>query len=124
MVAPDNSSTTKRKEPGGEPHRHYRGDTAGAWHRRRQERMTPTELTLTAIHKGPVIPLADICEKYLSNNYDTARRKAALHVLPFPAFQLDETNRKSAWLVRASDLAAYLDAKSALARAAWQKSQL
>lgn len=86
--------------------------------------MTPTELTLTAIHKGPVIPLADICEKYLSNNYETVRRKAAMHALPFPVFQLDETNRKSAWLVRASDLAAYLDEKSRNAAQAWEKSQL
>jgi hypothetical protein len=86
--------------------------------------VTPTELKLTAIHKGPVVPLADICVKYLGNNYETASRKASVNALPFPAFKLDESNFKSPWVVRVTDLAFFVDQKGNAAAMEWDKSQV
>lgn len=86
--------------------------------------MTLTELQLLAIHKAPVVPLADICERYLGNNHATAKRKAALHALPFPVFQIEEGNSKAPWFVRVADIAKLVDAKSAAGAAEWTKSQV
>lgn len=86
--------------------------------------MTPTELQLLAIHKSPVVRLADICEQYMNSNYQWARQKASLHMLPFPAWRVDESSTKSPWVVRVSDLAAYLDARGRASKAEWDKSQV
>ena len=44
--------------------------------------MTPTELKLTAIHKGPVARLADISKQYLGMEPAEAAKLAALNTLP------------------------------------------
>lgn len=85
--------------------------------------MTPTEIALLAVYKTPVIRLDAICDQYLNNAYDQARRKAHLHTLPFPAFQLDDS-KKAPWMVRISDFAAFLDGKGDAAATEWKQSQL
>lgn len=85
--------------------------------------MTKTEQQLLEIHKAPFVRLADICALYLNCNYAWARQKAALHTLPFPAFQMSDDSQKSPWVVHITDLAAYLDERTRLGRAAWTRSQ-
>ena len=84
--------------------------------------MTPTELKLTAIHQGPVVRLADVCEKYLHLTYPEAQRRAALNQLPFPTFRLG--TRKAPLMVNISDLARVLDEAAAEAAREWERSQV
>jgi len=83
-----------------------------------------TELVLLAIHKAPLIPLADVCERYLSLTFEGARRKASNHDLPFPAFLIEPANPKSGYMVRATDLASFIDAAATAGVKSWEKSQV
>lgn len=85
--------------------------------------MSPTEVMLLAVHRAPVVRLADVCEQYLNNEYPWAQRKAALNALPFPAFKLGPS-KKAPWMVRLSDLAEYLDRTGAEAQRSWKTSQV
>ena len=85
--------------------------------------MTDTELKLTAIHKGPVARLADICEPYLQLKYAEARRRAAVHALPFAAFRLGDS-AKAPLMVRVADLARHIDGVAKAAQADWEHSQV
>lgn len=83
--------------------------------------MTPTEIQLLAIYKGP-IPLTEISKRYLDLSPDEAIRRAALNRLPFPTFRLSES-RKAPVLVAIEDLAAHIDAQRRCAKASWEHSQ-
>lgn len=72
---------------------------------------------------GPLVPLGVVAETYLANTPETARRKAVLHQLPFPALQLEQ-RRKAPWFVRAAELADWIDRNALKEHAAWQNSQL
>lgn len=85
--------------------------------------MTPTELSLTAIHKGPTARLVDISKQYLGLAPAQANRKAALHELPFPVYKATDSS-KAPYLVDVSVLANYLDEKQAKADAEWRNSQV
>jgi hypothetical protein len=65
------------------------------------------------------IPLEKVAEKYLGLGKSKAQDKARYNELPFPVFRAGST--KSTWLVKATDLAAYLDAKHAEAKKEWEK---
>lgn len=69
------------------------------------------------------VRLDEICGPLLNNTYDVARRKALLHTLPFPAFQLEDS-KKAPWLVRNEDLADYIAERAYTAGEAWKRSQL
>jgi hypothetical protein len=84
--------------------------------------MTPTELQLLAIHKGPV-PLDDICERYLNLGREEALRRAALNQLPFPTFKL-APSRKAPVLVHLKDLAHHIDESHRCAKESWEHSQV
>ena len=86
--------------------------------------MTKTEMQLLAVHRSPVVLLSDICERYLGWNAQTARLKAAKHSLPFPAFQPEDGNKRSPWMVRVADLAEFLDACAEDGAKRWAHSQL
>jgi len=85
--------------------------------------MTPTEFKLTAVYKGPTVPLSDICKPYLNLSYAEARRRAALNQLPFPTFRLGNTS-KAPVVVSVRTLAEHIDAREASAQAEWRKSQV
>lgn len=85
--------------------------------------MTKTEIQLLAVHKAPVVPLADICERYLGMNEEVARKRAALNRLPFPTFQLT-ASRKAPVMVDLSDLAAHIDGQKKCAHESWEHSQV
>lgn len=80
--------------------------------------MTRTELTLTAVHGGPVARLDAVCSKYLNLSYDEARRRAAIGALPFPTFRLGQS-AKAPLMVHVKDLAAHIDAAEEKARKDW-----
>lgn len=84
--------------------------------------MTPTEIQLLAIYKGPV-QLEEICERYLNLSRNEALRMAALNKLPFPTFRLTES-RKAPVLVHLKDLAEHIDASHRCAKEAWEHSQV
>ena len=85
--------------------------------------MSPTELTLIAVYKSPVVPLLEISKQYLNLGPEQAARKAAAHELPFPAFHLTDS-KKSPWMVKTSDLAKHIDATGQSAQDEWAKSQV
>lgn len=84
--------------------------------------MTPTELMLLAIYKGPA-PLEDICERWLNITPRVALQRAALNRLPFPAFRLSDS-QKAPWLVDIRDLASHIDQSRECAKVRWQHSQV
>lgn len=79
-------------------------------------------LALLSIHKSPVVPLADICERYFSLSYPEALRKAARNELPVPVFRLTES-RKSPMVVSCQALGDFIDQQAEAARKAWSHSQ-
>jgi len=85
--------------------------------------MTHTELLLSAVFKGPVVPLQEICDRYLGMSWHTARTEAALNRLPFPTFRVAQS-QKAPLMVRVSDLASHLDKQAECAKQAWEHSQV
>jgi len=69
-----------------------------------------------------VIPLADVCGPYFGLGYEEARRKAALHDLPVPAFRLSQS-RKAPLVVAIADLRRLVDARAQEARDEWERMQ-
>ena len=86
--------------------------------------MSTTEQQLLALHGAPMMPLKAICQQYLGNGYYQARIRANKNALPFPAFRLDPTSNRSPWMVKLSDIAAYIDGLAKDARKSWTASQL
>jgi hypothetical protein len=84
--------------------------------------VTPTELMLLAIYKGPV-PLQDVCERWLNLSPEVALKRAALNRLPFPTFRLSESKR-APLLVDLRDLAGHIDRTRECAKVAWERSQV
>ena len=60
--------------------------------------------------------LERICERYLGIGTKVAKERAASATLPLPAYK---TARNAPWHVRASDLAALIDAEAEQARERW-----
>lgn len=85
--------------------------------------MTPTETMLLAVHRSPVIPLKDICDKLFGLGIDEARRRAALNTLPVSAWRA-VGSQKGPLLVHLTALAAFIDGHTTAATAQWSKSQL
>ena len=65
-------------------------------------------------HEAADIPLDVVAEKYLGMAARAAGNKAAKGELPFPAYR--PGSQKSPWLVRITDLAAWLDSERAKAQ--------
>lgn len=84
--------------------------------------MTPTELQLLAIYKGPVA-LTEIAQRYLALSNKEALRRAALNQLPFPTFRLGKS-QKAPVLVHLADLAAHIDAQRQCAKESWEHSKV
>jgi hypothetical protein len=85
--------------------------------------VTDTEIALIAAHRTPVIPLDAICKEQFNLSPEEARRAAALHRLPVPAFKLRDSAR-APFVVKAKDLAAHIDSQAEEASRAWERSQL
>lgn len=85
--------------------------------------MTKTEAMLLQVHGAPLVPLADICERYFGIGYKKASEYAALQRLPVPTWRLLNSKR-APLLVRVSDLAEYIDTSGDAERERWQKSQV
>ena len=71
--------------------------------------MNSTYFGLLAEFGAAEIKLEDCCQKYFGLNRHEANRAAAMRKLPVVAYRLG--SRKSPWLISASDLAAYINAK-------------
>lgn len=84
--------------------------------------MTPTEIKLIAIYKGPTVPLAEVSQRYLGMDPDWAQKRAKLNALPFPTFRLTESP-KAPLMVSTVDLAEHIDEQQAEARRSWANSQ-
>ena len=76
-----------------------------------------TTFLLMAQFERAVVPLEEIATAMLGLNAAQAKRKAAHDELPFPAFR---DGQKGPWLVRVTDVAAWVDesADAALERMA------
>jgi len=70
--------------------------------------MRKTEMLLFMKYESPTIPLELICEEYFGYSKGTAKLKAKAGILPVPAFRLG-SSQKLPWMVKISDLAAYID---------------
>lgn len=68
------------------------------------------------------IPLDKVAQKYLAISPNEARRKASLQALPFAVFRAG--GQKTPWLVRAADLADYLDKQVDMHRKLWERMQI
>lgn len=66
------------------------------------------ELLLIVVHRGPIIPLSEICEQYFGIGPALAIQAAMRHRLPVPAFKLRDSKR-APFLVSCSDLAKLLE---------------
>jgi len=84
--------------------------------------MTPTEFQLFVLYRAPTVNLDSICDKYLSLSPPEARRRAAMHALPFPTFRLT-SSQKAPYMVALKDLAAHIDSTHTEAQRDWDKSQ-
>ena len=86
----------------------------------------PTDLPSTAFmlamrYQSQHIPLADVIKQYMPHlTYDYAHRRATEQSLPFPVFRSDPNSKKSAYLVRVSDLALWLDSVAEQAARDWE----
>lgn len=84
--------------------------------------MTPTELKLIAVYKGPTVQLAEVSRRYLGMDADWAQRQAKKNLLPFPTFRLNEP--KGPLMVTTTDLASFIDNRHASAQKSWNNSQV
>ena len=80
-----------------------------------------TEFLLLAQFGAADVPLAEVAEHYLGMTPRAASDKAGRSALPFPAYRAG--SNKSPWLVRVTDLAAYLDQAREQATKDWQARQ-
>ena len=85
--------------------------------------MSPTEIALIDIYKGPTVPLAEISQRYLGMDPNYAQKLAKLNTLPFPTFRLTESP-KAPLMVSTVDLARHIDWQRAIAMKSWENSQV
>lgn len=78
-----------------------------------------TAFLLLAQYGKADVPLAEIAGDYLGMTQKEAATRATRAALPFPAYRAG--SNKSPWLVRVTDLAAYLDAEREKAARDWQE---
>ena len=81
-----------------------------------------SSLALMSIYKSPIIPLSEICDRYLSLSIDEALKRASRAELPFPTFRISQS-RKAPLMVLAEDLGAHIDKTAAHARTEWERAQ-
>ena len=74
-----------------------------------------TTFLLMAEYGTAVIPLEIVAERYLGLDTRAAKARAKHGELPFPAYR--DASQKAPWLVHVSDLAEWIDAERAKARA-------
>ncbi len=67
-----------------------------------------------------VIPLNEVCEKYLGLTPQTANYRASTHQLPFNTFRVGKTN-KAPRMVHIEDLAHYIEEQQKHAQSEWDK---
>lgn len=84
--------------------------------------MTPTEIKLLAIHKGPAVQLAELSERYLGMKPDWAAKLAKREQLPFPTFRLNDS-AKAPFMVSTHDLAQHIDEQHTGSLKRWKNSQ-
>ncbi|MCB1555872.1 MAG: pyocin activator PrtN family protein [Alphaproteobacteria bacterium] len=80
--------------------------------------MNKTEMLLFVKYETPAIPLERICEEYFGCAKGTAKQRAKAGTLPIPAFRLG-SSQKLPWMVKISDLAAFIDKTHEEAKKEW-----
>lgn len=78
-----------------------------------------TAFLLMAQYGKADVPLEEIAADYLGMKPKEANTRATRGALPFPAYRVG--SNKSPWLVRVTDLAAYLDAEREKAARDWKE---
>lgn len=82
--------------------------------------MTPTEIQVVAVY-GPMVPLAEVCKPYFGLSPAEAARRAHRNELPVSTWRLVDS-QKAPLLIKASELAQYIDSTHEVALAEWEKS--
>ncbi|WP_017222840.1 pyocin activator PrtN family protein [Moritella dasanensis] len=85
--------------------------------------LTTRVLLAEKFNHEPLLPLEQICQPMLGLSLRTAKRRAALHELPFPVFRMSDS-QKSTWLVNFDDLADYIERRTREHRQDWIRSQV
>lgn len=80
-----------------------------------------TTFLLLAEFGSADIPVEIVCSRYLGLDARTAKRQAAMAVLPFPAFR--PGTQKGPWLARITDVAAWLDKERERGVSDWRNRQ-
>ena len=79
-------------------------------------------MMLWATFEKPYVPLTEICEEYFGLCPKRAKAEAAAQKLPVPVIRLSDS-RKSPYMVKLKDLAAYLDSRHQIHTKDWEKVQ-
>lgn len=79
-----------------------------------------TYAALVLQHGTDLIPLADIAHLFGLDDRE-ARRRAVAGKLPVPAVRLG--SQKAPWIIRAQDLARYIDDETSKARDEWNRAR-
>lgn len=86
------------------------------------DRQLSTVFLLMAEFGQADVPLDVVASKYLGLSDKEAKQRAVARRLPLPAYR-GATSQKSPWLVRVTDLAAYLDEQREVAEREWKALQ-
>lgn len=81
-----------------------------------------TAFVLTMRYQSTCIPLEEVRRQWLPHlSENEIKKKASCQSLPFPVFRADKNSRKSPYLVKVSDVAAYLDSQAQQALFEWKR---
>lgn len=74
-------------------------------------------------HMKPIIPLEQACNLYLPHisNPETIAKRASEQGFPFPVFKAEPHNKKSPYMVKIKELAAWIDRQAEQGEYDWRK---
>jgi hypothetical protein len=79
-------------------------------------------LLLAQFSNRVLIPVDELAKNYLGLSVATAKRKAKINELPFPAFKM-ENSQKSPYVVHLHDLVRFIDKRAIEAENLWNEYQ-
>lgn len=74
-------------------------------------------------HMTPIITLELACKLYLPhiNSHDAITKRASEQGFPFPVFKAEPNNKKSPYMVKLKELAAWIDREAEQGEHDWKK---
>lgn len=88
----------------------------------RSDEHSTLSILLKKYNNEKLIKLEIVCEDYFGLNYETAKKRANEHSLPFVAFRLGES-QKQPLMIDICDLAHHIDKATVQANKEWDKFQ-